>query len=82
MVEPPLTTMQIPQYELGKFTGELILERLRNKNAEQKSVLYPVELQIRGSCGAKQFTKEQKQQLLENLISSFSVDLPDGLPTE
>ena len=82
MIAPPLTTMRIPQYELGRLTGELIMESLKDQEPETKSILYPVELQIRGSSGAEEFTKEQKRQLLENLISSFSVDLPNGLPTE
>ncbi|MCP4404085.1 MAG: LacI family transcriptional regulator [bacterium] len=82
MIAPPLTTMRISQHELGRLTGELVMEHLKDKDAAPKSLLYPVELQIRGSCGAKEFTKDQKRQLVENLISSFSVDLPDGLPAE
>jgi LacI family transcriptional regulator, galactose operon repressor len=80
MIAPPLTTMRIAQYELGSLTGQLIMEHLKSKAPIPKSILYPVELQMRGSCGAEEFTRDQKQQLLENLISKFSVDLPDGLP--
>ena len=82
MIAPPLTTMRISQHELGRLTGQLIMEHLKDKAAASKSLIAPVELQIRGSCGAKEFTKAQKRQLVENLISSFSVDLPDGLPIE
>jgi DNA-binding LacI/PurR family transcriptional regulator len=82
MIVPPLTTMRIPQYELGKLTGELLMKHLTEKDATSQALLYSADLQIRGSCGAKDFTKDQKRQLVENLISSFSVDLPDGLPVE
>ena len=75
MVEPPLTTVRIPQYELGKLSGEVILKRLEQKPAEVQSILYPLELKIRGSCGGRRMTKKQRQHLVENLISHLSVDL-------
>lgn len=76
LLTPPLTTVRIPQYELGKFTGELILKRLKDKNGEEgiQSLLIPVELKIRESCGAVQAAKEQQRLLLEDLVSSFSVN--------
>lgn len=82
MVSPPLTTMRISQYDMGKLTGELILDCLRNEETKQPSVLYPVELQIRGSSGVGEFTTEQQQQWVEDLVSHLSVELPNELPVE
>ncbi|GAK61044.1 transcriptional regulator [Candidatus Vecturithrix granuli] len=74
MVTPPLTTMRITQYEMGKLTGELILERLRQEVTAPKTVLYPVELQIRTSSGGTESTEEQKQQWVEDLVSHLSIE--------
>ena len=82
MIDPPLTTMRIAQYDLGKLTGELVLERLKGGICCPKSQIYPVELQVRGSCGAVEFTKDYKHRLLENVISSFAVDVSKGLRPE
>ncbi len=76
LIEPTLTTIRIPQYELGKLVGELLLERIMNHNLPQKMINFPVALQIRRSCGSRRFTKKQKQLLLQNLVSSVSADLP------
>jgi LacI family transcriptional regulator len=77
LVEPALTTMRIAQYDLGKLVGELLLERLHNQEKPTKNVLYPTELVVRGSCGAKRFSRKQKQTLLQNLVDTVSVDLPN-----
>ncbi|MBD3307059.1 LacI family DNA-binding transcriptional regulator [candidate division KSB3 bacterium] len=82
MIDPPLTTMRIAQYELGKLTGELVLERLKEGICCPKSQIYPVELQVRGSCGAVQFTRGYKHHLVEHVVSSFAVDFPNGLSPE
>jgi LacI family transcriptional regulator len=82
IVDPPLTTMRVSQYDIGRLTGELILKRLRNEPIDQQTMLYPVELTIRGSCGAGQFTSAQRQQWMEDLVSQLSIELPNGLPTE
>jgi LacI family transcriptional regulator len=78
MITPPLTTMGIPQFELGKLTGTLIMELLKDQKTDSQIILYPVKLQVRGYSGAGEFSREKKRQLHENLISSFSVDLPNG----
>ncbi len=79
LVTPPLTTIRIHQYELGKLTGELLLKYL-HKHTPEQSILFPVELQTRSSSVKQPLDKQQKQQLLESLLSSISVvDLPVGL---
>ena len=77
LVTPALTTVRIAQYELGKLTSQLLLERLQNKNLPPKSVLVPVELQVRNSSGGRRLSRKQMSDLLENLVSSLAVDLPD-----
>lgn len=77
LITPPLTTIQIPQYELGKLTGELLLKYLQDGELHERSIWLPVELQVRASSVKRPFTKEQRQALLENLISYIATDLPD-----
>ena len=48
---------------------------VKNENDDRpQSLLIPVQLTIRESCGAIPTTKEQRRLLLEDLISSFSVN--------
>lgn len=82
IVDPPLTTMRVAQYELGRLSGELLLKHLRHEPIDQQTMLYPVELTVRGSCGAGQFTSAQRLQWMEDLVSHLSIELPNGLPTE
>ena len=77
LVTPALTTVRIAQYELGKLTSQFLLERLQNKNLPPKTVVFPVELQVRNSSGGRRLSRKQMNDLLENLVSSLAVDLPD-----
>jgi DNA-binding LacI/PurR family transcriptional regulator len=53
-VEPPLTTVHLPAYELGWKAGERALQLIRQEEPESMSQLLASELIVRGSCGAKQ----------------------------
>jgi LacI family transcriptional regulator len=48
-LRPPLTTVRIPQYELGRQAASLLLERLSSPGAAPKRLLLAPELVIRGS---------------------------------
>ena len=72
MIDPPLTTVRIPQHKLGRLTGQIVLERLQDAASAQKAILCPVELQVRGSSGKGLFTDQQRRATLDGLISSFS----------
>ena len=50
-VQPPLTTVAIPQYELGVEAARLLLARLRRGDGEQPPprVLLPTRLVVRAS---------------------------------
>ena len=47
-VQPPLTTVAIPQYEIGVAAARLLLARLRGERHEDR-VLLPTRLVVRGS---------------------------------
>jgi len=81
LVVPALTTMRIAQYELGKLASELVLERLRAAAMPAKTVLFPVQLQVRNSCGSRRLSKRQMRDILENLVTSIAVDLAPDVPT-
>jgi LacI family transcriptional regulator len=51
MLEPPLTTVHVPQYHLGVESARLLLERLRDDDAPAKRLLLPSSLIVRGSTG-------------------------------
>jgi LacI family transcriptional regulator len=77
LVMPPLTTVRLRQYELGRMTGELLLERLRDPELPAKLVSFPVELIVRESCGAAGFSAGDKRAMMESLVTSLAVDLPN-----
>ncbi len=69
--EPPLSTVQIPQYDLGYMAGEIVLKFLQAPSEKPVSYLYPVELIIRGSSRALPFSADERAANLKNLLSSF-----------
>jgi LacI family transcriptional regulator len=50
-VHPPLTTVRIPQYELGAHAADLLLERVAEPATPIKIVLLAPQLVVRGSTG-------------------------------
>jgi LacI family transcriptional regulator len=50
-LSPPLTTVRLPQYEIGVQAAELLLDRLADRGSTAKSVVLPVSLVARGSTG-------------------------------
>jgi LacI family transcriptional regulator len=50
-LSPPLTTVRIPQYEMGLRAAELMLERIDVPDAPIKVLLLPPTLVVRGSTG-------------------------------
>ena len=50
---PPLTTVRIPLAETGRQAVELLLRSIAGEPVPEKTPLLPVELIVRGSCGAQ-----------------------------
>jgi LacI family transcriptional regulator len=48
-LSPPLTSVRVPQYELGVEAARLLLDRLSGRTATPRAVLLPVQLIVRGS---------------------------------
>lgn len=48
-LRPSLTTVHIPQYEVGAEAARLLLARIRDDKAAAKSILLPLELVVRNS---------------------------------
>ncbi len=46
---PPLTTIGVPQYEMGAAAAELLLERMQDAGAVAREVTLPPRLVVRGS---------------------------------
>jgi LacI family transcriptional regulator len=51
-VRPPLSTVHIPAYELGRSAGEMILAIIRGESPTKLRVLLPTELVLRSSTTA------------------------------
>jgi LacI family transcriptional regulator len=50
-LRPALTTVRIPQHDLGAEAARLLLGQMRHLRHEEQSVLMPVRLTVRGSSG-------------------------------
>lgn len=47
--DPPLTTIHLPAYDLGRAAGELLIHLIQNETPEQKEILLGSELVVRNS---------------------------------
>jgi LacI family transcriptional regulator, galactose operon repressor len=50
--QPPLTTIHIPHYEIGRAAGELMLERLQDGESGPRDIRLEPHLIVRGSSTA------------------------------
>ena len=53
IVEPQLTTINQPRFEIGKKAMELLLMRIKNETIKNEKLVLEYELIIRDSCGGK-----------------------------
>jgi LacI family transcriptional regulator len=51
-LQPPLTSVRVPQYELGVEAARLLLDQLSGRTVTPRVVLLPVRLVVRGSTAA------------------------------
>jgi LacI family transcriptional regulator len=54
---PPLTTVRVPLAETGRQAVELLLRSIAGEPVPERTPLLPVELIVRGSCGAPKPTE-------------------------
>lgn len=58
-LEPPLTTVRIPQYEIGKTAVRILFEKINRINEnEYRKICFEPQLIIRKSCGGKEISNE------------------------
>ncbi len=53
-VDPPLTTVRLPAYELGREAAKLLIDIVEGVEPEQTRILLETTLVVRASCGARQ----------------------------
>jgi len=54
-VEPALTTVRVPVFEVGEIVGKIILKHLSGEGGSvEEKIVIPVELVVRKSCGCKE----------------------------
>ena len=51
LVDPPLTVIEQPTYEIGHTAAELLIERIRDPSRSTREVVLNTKLIIRQSCG-------------------------------
>jgi DNA-binding LacI/PurR family transcriptional regulator len=51
-LDPPLTTVRLPAFSLGKGAADLLIRILNNQKGHTRGVLLETELVVRVSCGA------------------------------
>jgi DNA-binding LacI/PurR family transcriptional regulator len=52
VMQPPLTTVRQPIYEIGQRAAQLLFERLQKRDKEPSEVRLHPQLIVRESCGA------------------------------
>jgi DNA-binding LacI/PurR family transcriptional regulator len=49
LVEPPLTTVKVPGYEMGQTAATMLIDRLEGRELLVEHAVFGVELKIRAS---------------------------------
>jgi LacI family transcriptional regulator len=62
LMRPGVTVVRQPTDLMGRLAGELLFARLGGEVSKAKRITFPVELVIRGSCGAKPNANGQFEQ--------------------
>jgi LacI family transcriptional regulator len=76
LVTPMLTTVAVPQYDIGLFAAEELLRRIETPDMPSRVVKYELELKIRHSCGTRGISHEERLEVLRQLATSAGVGLP------
>jgi LacI family transcriptional regulator len=76
LVTPMLTTVCVPQHDLGLFAAAELIRQLADAGLPQRLVQFPLEIKIRNSCGAYRMTSEERRTLLRQLATSAGAGLP------
>lgn len=50
-VDPPLTTVDLPGYEIGKNAANILIDNIENNKNDNKKIILETHLVIRKSCG-------------------------------
>ena len=53
LMRPGITVVRQPVDVMGRVAGELLFSRIGGETSKARKMVYPVELVVRGSCGAK-----------------------------
>lgn len=70
LVTPMLTTVCIPQYDLGQAAAAELIRHLEEGESASRVINYALELKIRNSCGAHRLSSEERRQMLRQLATS------------
>jgi hypothetical protein len=76
LVTPMLTTVAVPQYDIGLFAAEELLRRIEGPDLPPRVVKYDLALKIRHSCGGGGISSEERLEVLRQLATSAGVGLP------
>jgi len=76
LVTPMLTTVSVPQYDLGQFAAAELIQRIEQPALPSRVVEYPLELKIRHSCGTRRISPDERRTMLRQLATSAGVGLP------
>ncbi len=76
LVSPPLSTIKIDQYALGKLSGDLVLTLLEGQEFSESLQLFPVELCERASSVKQNISDQELENIMDNLITALSDDNP------
>ena len=52
-LDPPLTTISTPSYEMGKSAMQMLQAIIAEKPLPQQQITFPVSLIVRRSCGCR-----------------------------
>jgi succinate-semialdehyde dehydrogenase/glutarate-semialdehyde dehydrogenase len=61
LVDPPLTTVRLPHYEIGLAAAELMLAQIDDPGATPRAVELPSRLVVRSSCGAPRCRRVERR---------------------
>ncbi len=76
MMDPPLTTIRIPQYELGRLTGEKTLDLLTGRISSPETIDFRVDLHVRASSAKTKLGAQEQQTMVADIIRRLADDVP------